>query len=244
MYRLIRLLVDLPNNRLREDPLSSGYHAWRELKKIAKSRGRASRPRDFARTFTNDLAQPPKRKNDYPRSNQTMTASGINTVCLSSLNEAGTKNNRLPSWSGWIQQCSWYLWVNVAIVQNITVIYLIFKLHRHHFRALWTACTLVRLITGSNRTSNDHKQENDQGSDKEHAHGRSYEYVWQRWLGFGREGCLLLRVRSGMRSRWVQVLCVSSTIWHWEIMIRKISRLHALAILWNNLGQEPSCLGV
>lgn len=159
---------------------------------------------------------------DYSKSNQTTTASGIKTVCLSSLNERLTeKNNRLPSWLEWIKQCFWYLYVNATIVRSITVIYLIFKLHRHHFRALWTACTLVRFVTaGSNRSSNDYKQENDQGSDKEHAHGRNHEYVWQRWLDFGREGCPLLRVRSRMRSWWIHVLCVSSIIWQ-EIMIRK-----------------------
>lgn len=151
-----------------------------------------------------------------------------------------TKTQHL-SWSGWIEHCSWYLCMNVTIAHSVTVIYLISQLHDHdfchHLRTLGTARTLVRLVTASTRTSNNDEQENDQGSDKEHANGRNHEYVRQRRLDFGREVCLL-RARgvfpSRMSGRCVQVLCVSSIIWR-EMMVRKISWLHTCVILCNKL---------
>ena len=162
------------------------------------------------------------------------------TVCFS-LTEDLQKNRH--SWSGWIQQCSWYLQcVNITIARSVTVIYLIFKLHHRdfcrHLRALEIARTLARIVTASRRTPKNDKEENDQGSDKEHANGRDHEYVWQRWFDVGMDVCLLRArgvFRSRMCARWVHVLCVSSIAWT-EIMIRKISRLHACAILWNRLG--------
>ena len=163
MYRLIRLLADLPSNRLREVPLSAVCRAWRE-RKARNPESALSRPRDFAQSFTYGHARwPPIKKRKLSERRIIWSLTNANNECfrykncLFNLSERLTKKNWLPSWSGWIQQCWWYLCVNVTIVESTTVIYLIFKLHYHHFRALWTACTLVRLVTGSNRTSNDYK---------------------------------------------------------------------------------------